>query len=99
MTADAVVARELKSLQDELSATQREQAVAAVPPPAAASDPVDSPAETADDRHLGDQLAQLVSEVTDFFAEAEKKIAAHPAQSVLAALVVGIVIGRLLPRR
>ena len=38
-------------------------------------------------------------QVTDPFEEAEKNIAAHPVQSVLSTLVVGILIGRLLGRR
>jgi hypothetical protein len=55
-------------------------------------------AETPEDRELGDQLRQLTNEVTHFFAEAEKNISAHPTQSVIGALLVGILIGRLLPR-
>jgi hypothetical protein len=62
MPADAVVSRELKSLQEELTASQRERlappasttdATAAAPGAAAAAAPVK---ETADEHELRDQL-------------------------------------------
>ncbi|MGD0025736.1 MAG: hypothetical protein ABSC37_14125 [Xanthobacteraceae bacterium] len=99
MAADVVVSRELKSLQDELSAAQRERSAAsAVSPPAPPShtEPVK---ESADEHELRDQLRELVNEVTSFFADAEKNISAHPTQSVIGAMLVGILIGRLLGRR
>jgi len=43
-------------------------------------------------------LRELTSEATRFFDEAEKGISAHPTQSVVGALLVGILIGRLLGR-
>lgn len=98
MATDEVVSRELKSLQEELSATQRERPVApAVPPPAPPS-PLEPVRESADERELRDQLHELVSEVTSFFGDAEKNISAHPTQSVIGAMLVGILIGRLLGR-
>jgi ElaB/YqjD/DUF883 family membrane-anchored ribosome-binding protein len=102
MGADAVVSRELRSLQDELLTSQRERVTAepstatpAGPTPAASA----SPAETAEEHELRQQLRELVNEVTTFFEEAEKDIAAHPTQSVVGALLVGVLIGRLLGRR
>jgi len=97
MAADAVVSRELKSLQDEMSVALRERSSgpAVPPPPAPAADP---PKATADERELRDELSELTSEVTRFFDEAEKGISAHPTQSVVGALLVGILIGRLLGR-
>ena len=100
MSTDVVVSRELKSLQDELSATQRERPAAPSAPPTPplshSPEPVE---ETADERELRDQLSLLADEVTNFFQQAEKNIAAHPTQSVVGALLVGILIGRLLGRR
>ena len=97
MAADVVVSRELKSLQDELSAAQRERSAApATPAPPSPAEPVK---ESADERELRDQLRELVNEVTNFFGEAEKNISAHPTQSVIGAMLVGILIGRLLGRR
>ncbi len=99
MSADAVVSRELRSLQDELSTMQRERS--ATPPPAGApgSGSAEAAKDTAGERELREQLNRLIEELTGFFEEAEKNIAAHPAQSVVIALAVGILIGRLLGRR
>jgi hypothetical protein len=99
MAADLVVSSELKSLQDELLSTQRERAAAlpaqpATPPLA----PAESANEAAEESELRNQLRDLVSEVTGFFEEAEKGIATHPVQSVIGALLAGILIGRLLGR-
>ncbi len=92
MSGDAVVTNELKSLQQELSASQKERL--AVPPSAA--EPVK---ESAEERELRDHLRDLANEVTSFFEEAEKTISAHPVESVVGAMLVGILIGRLLGRR
>jgi len=99
MAADVVVSRELKSLQDELSAAQRERSAAPATPPPAPPSPAEPVKESADERELRDQLRELVNEVTNFFGEAEKNISAHPTQSVIGAMLVGILIGRLLGRR
>ena len=100
MAADVVVSHELKSLRDELAATQRERSAAATVPPAASSPAAAEPVkETPEERALRDQLHDLANEVTSFFEEAEKGISAHPAQSVISALLVGILIGRLLGKR
>ncbi len=95
MAADTVVARELKSLQAELSTSQKER-LAVPPAPPASVEPL---RESADEREVRDQLRDLADEVTGFFEEAEKGISAHPTQSVVGALLVGILIGRLLGRR
>ena len=96
MTADVVVSRELKSLQDELSAAQRARLATPPAPSSSLAEPVN---ETADEHQLRDHLRELTDEVTGFFEEAEKSVSAHPAQSVVGALLVGILIGRLLGRR
>jgi len=95
MAADAVVASELKSLQEELSAARKDRSAAPSAPPSAAE-----PAkESAEEREIRDQLQELAREVTSYFEQAEKTIAAHPAESVVSALLLGILIGRLLGRR
>jgi ElaB/YqjD/DUF883 family membrane-anchored ribosome-binding protein len=101
MAADVVVSRELKSLQDELSITQRERLAApATAPPTMPSSSVEQVNESQDECELRDQLHELANEVTGFFTEAEKSISAHPTQSVIGgAMLVGILIGRLLGRR
>lgn len=101
MAADVVVSRELKSLQDELSAAQRERSAAPAVPasPAAEAPAAKPPQETAEERELRERLRELAGEATAFFEEAEKNIAAHPTQSVVGALLIGILIGSLLGRR
>ena len=103
MATDAVVSGELKSLQEELSASQRERMSSILSPAAAVSGatvtPPPSPTEAAEERELRDQLRELANEVTTFFEETEKNIAAHPTESVVGALLVGVLIGRLLGRR
>ena len=95
MAADIVVSHELKSLQEELSAAQQARLAAPAVSPSA-PEPV---RESAEERELRQQLRELADEVTRFFEEAEKNISAHPAQSVVGALLVGILIGRLLRTR
>ena len=104
MATDVVVSRELKSLQDELSAAKTQRAAnsagstatsASTVPPIAAELPP-APAEEAE---LQGQMRQFAHELTELFGEAEKGISAHPTQSVAGALLVGILIGRLLGRR
>jgi ElaB/YqjD/DUF883 family membrane-anchored ribosome-binding protein len=102
MAEDVVVSRELKSLQEELSASQRERAAASGHASAALTALADLPKETKETREekeLRDQLRELMDEVKNFFAETEKNISARPAQSVIGALLVGILIGHLLGRR
>lgn len=102
MATDVVLSNELRSLQDELSATRRERsaaAAAAAPPTAVEAAPPQPVPESADESELRDLLAQLIDEAGTFIGDAEKTIAANPARSVLGALAVGIVIGRLLGRR
>jgi hypothetical protein len=98
MTADDVIARELKSLQQDVAALRRQR------PPgpagqAAPAAPAEPPAPAGEDSDLWEQMRELVDEATGFLKEAERGIAAHPAQSVVGALFLGIVIGRLLGRR
>ena len=112
MPADLVLARELKSLQDEAVATQRDRQAQARPSrtadltsagetPMAQRTPAEpplAPDETAEELAVRDQLRDLVDQVTQFFQNTENNIATHPAESVIAALLVGILIGRVLGR-
>lgn len=94
----AELTRELKSLQDEVSASQRERAPHPADPPTAL-DTAAPLSESAEERNLREQLGDLVGEVTRLFDEAERNISAHPAASVAGALIIGILIGRMLGRR
>ena len=103
MSTDPVLSRELKSLQDELSISQRQRVQA--PPAAAAADTSETAApqarfeDSAEEKELRGQLQDLVKEITEFVDDAEKNISAHPAMSVIAAMLSGILIGSLLSRR
>ena len=108
MPSDMVLSSELKSLQEEVAMARRERQPAS--PPGVdratvnamrATDAVavdTTPDESADAQALRDQLGELVDQVSHFFEDAEKNIATHPSESVIGALLLGILIGRLLGR-
>jgi ElaB/YqjD/DUF883 family membrane-anchored ribosome-binding protein len=104
MATDALVSRELKSLQDELASAKMDRSAktessAATSPPIALASATEVSANPPEEAELQGYLRQLADEVTELFGEAEKSISAHPTQSVAGALVLGILIGRLLGRR
>ncbi len=108
MAEDAVVSRELQSLQEELSVAQRQRLTPAAGAPAmptTATAPDSKPAATddvgitAEEHNLRDQLGELVKEMGQFFEQVDKRISANPTESVIGALCLGIVIGSLLARR
>jgi len=112
LPVDSVLSDELRSLQEEVAVAHRQRHMPAPSSPAAerisaggmptadGSVKVASaaPDEAAEERALRDQLDEFVDQVTQFFEDAEKNIAAHPAESVIGALLLGILIGRLLGR-
>jgi ElaB/YqjD/DUF883 family membrane-anchored ribosome-binding protein len=104
MASDHVVSGELKSLQEDLLAVQHERAGRPATRSAEPAEPVlesekDPPGERSNRHELRDQLGELVDAITSLFEDAEKQVAAHPVQSLIGALVVGILVGRLLGRR
>jgi ElaB/YqjD/DUF883 family membrane-anchored ribosome-binding protein len=99
VVTDAIASRELKSLQEEMLAALRERTAAPAAPAAMAAGPAEPAEGSSGERELREQLRELLSEATTFFEEAEQSISAHPTQSVVGALLVGILIGRLLGRR
>jgi len=98
MATDVLVSRELKSLQEELSTSRKQRAA-----PASSSGGQSSAGEPRTEPpvevELQDQLRQFANELKGLFDEAERGISEHPTQSVVGALLVGILIGRLLGRR
>jgi ElaB/YqjD/DUF883 family membrane-anchored ribosome-binding protein len=111
--ADQVLSRELKSLREELATVRRQRAMqsadrAAEPAvgsgtgvgaAAIGTAPAGPHEEPPTEQELRSQLRDLVKEFTDFADEAEKNISAHPAMSIVTAMLLGIVIGSLLARR
>ena len=106
MSADPVLSRELKSLREELRQRRSgnvpfsPRTASQKPPfrqaPALARRIGDSaasarrPEESSAEQELRSQLRDLVKEITDFVNDAENNISAHPAMSVVAAMLLGI---------
>ena len=102
MTKDTVLSRELRSLQEELSASHRERPsppakLASASGGTAAS--AGQPEETPEEQELRAELREFVSEIKEYVEDAENNLSAHPAASVMGAMVAGILIGYLLGRR
>jgi ElaB/YqjD/DUF883 family membrane-anchored ribosome-binding protein len=98
MATDSLVSQELKTLQEELSASQKGRAASTVAS-AAPENTVGPISEPPDRSELRDQLRQFADELKGFFDKTDNNISAHPTQSVVGAMLVGILIGRLLGRR
>lgn len=97
MAIDATLTDELQALKEELAAGRGERPAAehaeqteAEPPPAGEPD---------EDRHIVEQLQDLIATFKDYIEEAEHNIAEHPAASVVGALLLGILIGRHIGKR
>ncbi|HYB56520.1 MAG TPA: hypothetical protein VEK12_10140 [Alphaproteobacteria bacterium] len=101
MTADAVLSRELESLKEELSASHRERLSPAdrTSTSGATAARAGRPEDIAEEQQLRAELREFVNVITEFVEEAEKKVSENPTASVVGAMVVGILIGRLLGRR
>ncbi len=108
MAADPVLSRELKSLEEELSVGERERAAARdVQTASNAGTSVSRetaelgsrPEDSADEQEFRKQFGDLFKEITEFVEGVEKNISGHPAMTVLGAMLLGILIGRLLARR
>lgn len=99
MATDPLLSRELNALREELSTARREQTETAAPPKDEPTPPPEPSQDRAADDEARQRLDEFIDEATQFFEQAEKSIASHPAQSVVGALLVGILIGRLLGRR
>jgi ElaB/YqjD/DUF883 family membrane-anchored ribosome-binding protein len=83
---------EIEALRQEIAAMRAEQKPAT---------PGESKVEAAVESEavgLTDQLRTLAREISDFTEDTEKGVVNHPLTSVLGALVLGILIGRVLPR-
>ena len=102
MVADSEVSREPQSLQEGLSASQREHPSSPADPVSvsAGTAPQTSPLkDTADEQQLHGTVGKFIEAITEFFEEAEKNVSTHPTAHVIGGIVVGILIGRLVGRR
>ncbi len=90
--SDAELHAEIEALRREIAAMRTQQA-AAQSGAAKAEAAVELGAAA-----LTDQLRGLAREIADLTEETEKGVVAHPLASVLGALVLGMLIGRMMPR-
>jgi ElaB/YqjD/DUF883 family membrane-anchored ribosome-binding protein len=83
---------EIEALRREIAAIRAEQAEAK-----SGETKIEAAIESSASS-LTDQLRGLAREISDFTEDTEKGVVNHPLTSVLGALVLGILIGRVLPR-
>jgi ElaB/YqjD/DUF883 family membrane-anchored ribosome-binding protein len=86
---DADLRAEIEALRREIAGLRAERKTTIAPE--------DDTAESAAD-NLMDQMRTLAQEISAFAEETEKGVVNHPLTSVLGALVLGILIGRLFHR-
>ena len=89
---DADLHAEIEALRREIAAMRAEQATAEGGA-ARAEEAIETGVVG-----FTEQLRGLAREIADFTEETVKGVVAHPLTCVLAALVLGILIGRVLPR-
>ena len=102
MITDPVLSQELTSLQEEVSASHRQHPSPSTDPSTArveAVAPAAEPQDATEVQGLQAELREFCNAITHFFEDAEKNVSQHPAASVIGALAVGVLIGRLLGRR
>jgi|SRR5437660_362314 len=102
MVADSEVSREPQSLQEGLSASQREHPSSPADPAsvsAGTAPQISQLEDTADEQQLHGTVGKFIEAITEFFEEAEKNVSAHPTAHVIGGIVAGILIGRLIGRR
>ena len=87
--SDADLRAEIEALRREIAGLRAERKTKIEPEEAAAESAADN---------LMDQMRTLAQEVSAFAEETEKGVVNHPLTSVLGALVLGILIGRLFHR-
>jgi ElaB/YqjD/DUF883 family membrane-anchored ribosome-binding protein len=90
--SDIDLRAEIEALRREIAAIRAEQAEAK-----SGETKIEAAIESGASS-LTDQLRSLAREISDFTEDTEKGVVNHPLTSVLGALVLGILIGRVLPR-
>ena len=97
MPTDPTSLRELKALKEALAHSAKNRT--ASNSEAAEMVPASSAAAGADaEDRLRERLRELVDEFGMAFESTERNISEHPAASVMGAMLVGILIGRLFTR-
>ena len=108
MASRSTTFKELQSLQNELGTGRRERQPTSEPPSPGVQPPADGPGPVepasppnspANGGQPGDDIGALVREATDYLEERAGDVAAHPLAIAIGGLVIGLIIGRMLPRR
>lgn len=94
MTNNSDLRAEVEALRREIAAMRSEQTAGAK---ASETTKAEAAAEATGADFI-DQLRMLAGEISAFAEDTEKGVVNHPLTSVLGALVLGILIGRALPR-
>ena len=94
MTKKRRPSRQIEALRREIAAIRTEQTAAIK----ATEMPKAEAATELSTVSLADQLRTLAREVSTFAEDTEKGVTEYPLTSVLGALLLGILIGRVLPR-
>ncbi len=76
MSSDSVLLRELKSLREEISSSQKQRSARAVDPAPATDATADSPVQAIDERQFEGEMRELVEVIREFTQEAEKSASA-----------------------
>jgi ElaB/YqjD/DUF883 family membrane-anchored ribosome-binding protein len=87
--SDADLRAEIEALRREIAGLRSGRKTKIDPEEDMAESPVDN---------LMDQMRTLAQEISDFAEDTEKGVINHPLTSVLGALVLGVLIGRLFHR-
>jgi hypothetical protein len=101
MSDSDLLARELAALQAQMAEPKRRSKSRphAAAPAAAGKDAPDGDGGTAAPWPGSEEIGEIVDLVRSFTENAEEQISGHPAAAILAALAVGILIGRLTAGR
>ena len=96
MTADATLTHELDSLHEKLARWHRKRRSQGADHSAAKG--AHRKHQTAEEHGLHGEVLAFIKLLAAYVEEAKGSVAAHPSGSVLGAMVIGILIGRLLGR-
>jgi cytochrome c556 len=101
LPTDTILSRELTSLQEDISRSQRERLSASAHATGThtTTTPDSDRTEAEDAGKMRDDLREFIEEMTKFIADAEKNITEHPTVSIVGALLIEILIGRSFGRR
>jgi ElaB/YqjD/DUF883 family membrane-anchored ribosome-binding protein len=94
--ADSILTHELESLHQKLAGLNRKRRSQPTDRPAPKR--ADRPEKTAEEHGLHKEILEFINLIANYVEEAKGNVSAHPSASVLGAMVVGILIGRLLGR-